>query len=130
MKLRDAILKAADHIEANPSLYDFGRFKSPECDTPACMVGWVAHFMGVPAGLNVWSGLFDGPGCIGVMGVDDSAFMHRMMVLSVEHDVWPAVNPTEAPEALRLYADKYCPAEPVTVESELARIFADAREFA
>jgi hypothetical protein len=45
--IREAILKAADHIEQNPERYDFSSCETPDCGTPGCMIGWIGHFAGV-----------------------------------------------------------------------------------
>jgi hypothetical protein len=47
MSAYTAILRAADHIEANPRLFDFERTKVPgNCRTPGCALGWIGHFAG------------------------------------------------------------------------------------
>ena len=55
MNIYNAILKAADHIERNPHLYDFYRSNVPNCGTPGCMLGWIGHFMGIPKGANIYT---------------------------------------------------------------------------
>ena len=42
MNIRTAMYKAADSIEQNPHLFDFGSVELPDCDTPGCALGWVA----------------------------------------------------------------------------------------
>lgn len=47
MDIYNAILKAADHIEKEPHLYNFYCNRVPDCGTPGCMLGWIGHFMGL-----------------------------------------------------------------------------------
>jgi hypothetical protein len=48
MSIRNALLSAANKIEANPSLFDFNSIYVPDggCGSPGCAIGWVAHFRG------------------------------------------------------------------------------------
>ena len=46
MNTRDAILKAADHIERHPDQFDFTSIDLPQCGSPACALGWIAFFLG------------------------------------------------------------------------------------
>ena len=48
MNVYEALLKAADHIERNPDLFDFYTERVPECGTPGCALGWAAYFMRLP----------------------------------------------------------------------------------
>ena len=45
---REAILKAAAHIEQYPESYDFMRVCTPGPGERACLIGWIGHFMGMP----------------------------------------------------------------------------------
>lgn len=129
MNTREAILKAADHIEANPGLYDFQKIVVPGCGTPGCMVGWVGCFKGISAGATCWwlSDCFEV-----IMDVPFDDFERRMddwfYELGTSRDLGSA---KDASTFMRLYAEKYHPAEPIaeiTVSSELDRIFATVRE--
>lgn len=44
---REAILKAAAHIEQHPESYDFMRTRTPAVGDSACLLGWIGHFMGM-----------------------------------------------------------------------------------
>jgi hypothetical protein len=47
MRTFAAILRAADHIERNPRLFDFGRTRVPHsCRTRGCALGWIGFFAG------------------------------------------------------------------------------------
>jgi hypothetical protein len=47
MDTYNAILRAADHIETNPRLFDFERTRVPShCWTPGCALGWIGFFAG------------------------------------------------------------------------------------
>lgn len=51
MEIYDAILAAADHIEAHPKEFDFGQPKVPKgpgCGSPGCALGWIGAFYGRP----------------------------------------------------------------------------------
>ena len=47
MDTYQAILRAADHIERQPQLFDFERTRVPgNCRTPGCALGWIGFFAG------------------------------------------------------------------------------------
>jgi hypothetical protein len=46
---REAILKAADHIEKHPELYDFFKHDIPADGQRGCLLGWIGRFAGMPA---------------------------------------------------------------------------------
>jgi len=47
MNAYQAILKAADHIQTHPQLFDFERTRIPgNCRTPGCALGWIGFFAG------------------------------------------------------------------------------------
>ena len=122
--IRQAILKAANHIEANPGLFDFQSLEVPGCGTPGCIVGWVGHFMGVEHGTNCW-----GDDCVGIMGVESNAFFDRMLELQEQDETEEPFTSDVGVAArfMRLYADKYHPESYPEVSKELARIFSDTR---
>lgn len=122
MEIREAILKAADHIQANPGEFDFGAWWVPNgCGTPGCAVGWIAHFMGWEAGVGCWND------AARVVGVESLEFMNRMGEVSGNQLGWTQ-SATECARALRLYADRWHPEETPeqfpTIRAELDRIFA------
>jgi hypothetical protein len=98
MNIRDAILKAADHIERNPREFDYWSTNTPEAPgrgTPGCALGWVACFMGES------------------IGALDSSWNRAMRFYSEMDSLahgWMSSAPLCA-KGLRLYADKYHPAE-------------------
>lgn len=47
LNIYDAIMKAADHIERHPKLFNFAEVWVPDCGTPGCALGWIGHFAGV-----------------------------------------------------------------------------------
>jgi hypothetical protein len=59
MSTYSAMLRAADHIEKHPRLFDFSRTRiPPDCGTPGCALGWIGHFAGrTKARLRVMFGL-------------------------------------------------------------------------
>ena len=88
MNIYSAAMKAADHIERNPGLFSFMEVGVPECGTPGCMVGWVAHFMGVP---NEW----------GV--IPDSLISRFCRAGPAQASGWPGFDATAAAEGFDLY---------------------------
>lgn len=115
MNIREALLKAADYIEAHPTEFDFGKTDRPHpCETPGCALGWIGFFMGVEAHAN-----------------DDTYFLNRVAdacnvpalkrggFTGSEGEFYFRMNElgmwiheaSECAEVMRLYADKYHPAE-------------------
>ena len=138
MNIRDAILKAADHIERNPGEFNFQSVfipSAPGCGTPGCALGWIGHFAGVhdPSDLsgywerekNAW-GLCE----VNVIGSCDLPFstareFYRAMD-AVYSDVSWRDSAQNCATALRAYADKYHPENSPVVEigswAEIARL--------
>lgn len=131
MNTRNAILKAADHIEANPGLFDFSSVKPPyECGTPGCALGWINVFSEVKPIHQT---------CLNshiTIGVPSEVFYKQMNFVSGEGNYDWTDNGANCAISLRLYADKYHPgemrAEEISpeVSSELNRIFNSARVLA
>jgi hypothetical protein len=126
MNIRDAILKAADHIERNPGEFNFGSTKIPDgpgCGTPGCALGWIGAFCGVVEAANKVQDIdscYYGWRCIALvcsetdngkqkplMRMDSGQFYARMSGLVSD---WMC-RADACARALRLYADKYHPAE-------------------
>lgn len=112
MNIREAILKAADHIEANPHRFDFDSVLVPgkTCGSPGCALGWIAAFAGQQSGKEFQTN--------DLIGCGDLEFYSRMDDIEAPFDGdkpalachWMNSAPGCA-EVLRLYADKYHPAE-------------------
>lgn len=114
MNIRQAILKAADYIEGHPQhfLYVTNNKPNPECGTPGCMLGWIGIFLSHKEDdRSSWAGS-----------------VARTLGTTVSEFAWDFVHKEscerglfvhkEAPNAarnaaalLRIYADKYHPAE-------------------
>ena len=150
MNTRNAILKAADYIEANPSLFLWSETYIPnDCGTPGCALGWIGFFANAANNMsNYWAASYkDSPRCTisavtaggypSEMGIDQEVFYDRMDDLSkIMHEgafVGWHHSAKECATLLRLYADKYHPdemsAEEISpeVSNELNRIFNSAR---
>jgi hypothetical protein len=127
MNIREAILKAADHIEANPREFGFWfvyRPDGPGCGTPGCALGWVGYFSGAKAKNT-------GQIAEEVLGYDSLIFYSRMTKMTCGGTKDWHEDAAECARRMRIYADTYHPAEPeisLTVQSELDRIFAATRE--
>ncbi len=108
MNIRQAILKAANHIESNPERFDYGSCGIPEhetCGTPGCAVGWVAFFAGQKECNEPMNAI-----CARTLGIDFwNTFIRRMDTL--DDQSW-RFTASQCAKHLRLYADKYHPATP------------------
>lgn len=120
MNIRQAILKAADHIEAHPEAFDFSDIAVPECGAPGCAIGWVAAFSGKefrrtgcgtqPHHKETIARVHDDEGVCGVVfGCGHNDFYDRMK----HFDEGWLISAKSCARALRLYADKFHPAAPI-----------------
>ena len=121
MEIRDAILKAADHIERNPGLFSFIASHIPsDCGTPGCAVGWINYFGGHAR--RAGGVINSSP-----LGVDETSFYHRMNRLGFG---WMHAAASAA-QGLRAYADKYHPAAKPPLDRAYAKFRAAfERQFA
>lgn len=109
MNIREAILKAADHIERYPADFNFGSIRVPECGTPGCALGWISHFVGEkPSRCGFYKAAAAAMGLTAEV-LPDITFYNRMTELRHAHD-W-RINSSICASILRLYADKYHPAQ-------------------
>jgi hypothetical protein len=102
MNIRQAILKAADHIEKTPGAYQFTNNDKPDCGTPGCMFGWVGVFAGIECGNN-----------LAYVSEVEQALGYRvtgLAKLADEHGISGYTTcPKTAAQLLRLFAGKYHP---------------------
>lgn len=101
MEIYNAIMAAADHIEQNPSLWFFKNVRVPDCNTPACAVGWIGHFAGINSGLSIQDV------CPLLNVRSDMAFYEQVDTVGVHLHSW--TEPAEVARGLRLYAARYHP---------------------
>lgn len=104
-----AIMRAADHIEQHPNIFDFSQFQLPrDCDTPGCALGWIGFFAGFSLDDDVqfsWDVMRVGD----LLGLDlahhnpKNEFYIRLDALSPG---WYA-NAVKCAAGLHAYADKY-----------------------
>lgn len=116
MNIRNAILAAADHIERNPGEFNYHSIEVPRragCGTPGCAYGWIATFSQLD--LEDKRHEYGGKQIVALWGFQEKAhftepteFYSRMNEFS---NGWRG-SASECAAALRLYADKYHPAEP------------------
>ena len=92
----DAIMKAANHIEKNPGIFEYSISNIPRCGSPGCALGWIGYFAGEPAGKQVER-------VAEMLNVEEIEFYRRMTAFRIS---WMS-RPSVAAEALRLYAEKY-----------------------
>lgn len=111
MNIRQAILMAADHIEGNPQEFNFSStaVPSPGCGTPGCALGWIGYFYGHAVREYGFSDVAKKS-----MGLDEFEFYDRMAELANHRfpSEWRR-NAEVCAQTMRLYANKYYPAEPV-----------------
>lgn len=100
MKIRTAILLAANRIAKRPDLFDFIEYRVPkDCGTPGCVLGWIRFYhKGRPRPFNITPL---------AMKVDDRGFYDRMSGIANGGN-WRASTKVLT-ATLRLYADKYHP---------------------
>jgi hypothetical protein len=125
MNIRQAILLAADHIEQHPAAFNFRSIYVPksDCGTPGCALGWIGYFYGC---VDKPRQAYDGRTNVSYVAsetvqIEPSEFYDRMT--EALGYTW-----TESSElcarGLRLYADKYHPAESrALIPESVARIF-------
>jgi hypothetical protein len=121
MNVREAILKAANQIEREPSCWSYMKDMVPECGTPGCALGWIGHFAGVRGHIDNVAVLL---GVERVEGTIQWGFYNRIQSLTGGRPL-PQTHTTaddyflthatlpQIAEVLRLYADKYHPAPKV-----------------
>ena len=101
----EAINLAADHIERNPKLFRFNANRVPECDTPGCAIGWVAHFRGHKVTGKFADDNVHGSACVAALGVNFYDFYDRMRALMTGGPWCDSAAICAA--TLRKYAEKY-----------------------
>ena len=113
MNIREAILKAADYIEVHPAEFNFMSISIPKggCGTPGCALGWIGHFANIRSGID--------KAAKKALGLADQVdFYRRMDIMLCGSYPGPTTwrqDPKECARALRLYADRFHPAEKAEV---------------
>lgn len=130
MNVREAILKAADHIEVAGRDYRFWAFDVPGagCGTPACMVGWIGYFLDMAPGTSnnvVKSAIARGHDRNDFYEIIDSLGGFKQACLGRDD---PQPPNADVARALRLYADKYHPAEKRGMPDSVRAIFETEQE--
>ena len=105
MDIYTAIMKAADHIEQRPELFDFKHSEVPDpCGTPGCAIGWIGYFLGVETHHDLWfEPTLESMGFSGDAVDWQDDFYERMDSLAPS---WKH-NASECARGLRAYAKKY-----------------------
>lgn len=130
MNIYNPIMKAADHIEANPALFDFQSTEIPRCGTPGCALGWIGHFMGRPAELSKdeyfsYSAVAIYTLKLGPWIVADRNF-YKLLDDLTNRSRWRD-NAIECAKALRLFAASYYGEKPAItgIPDSVRQIFAE-----
>lgn len=118
MNIYDAMMKAADHIERNPRLFNFDMCSIPgDCGTPGCALGWIGYFAGIKNDdekeIGAVAGHVSG-GCRieeSLLRISQRQFYERMD----EFNSWWNMSARKCAHAMRLYAAKYHVPKPVVV---------------
>ena len=115
MNVYEAIMKAADHIEMNPHLFNFTEVRVPSCSTPGCAVGWIAHFRGMEPRI---CGITTDAGAE-ALGYCYNQFIYQMDDLN---GVTWRFSAEKCAAAMRLYAKKYHAKPSQTAEDFMASL--------
>lgn len=107
MSIRQAILKAANSIEQNPDMFDFGSLYWPDCGTPGCALGWISVYSGIERE-EFWT--YSRDKLRELLGISNSGQFYGRMINISNHSNW-SHSADKCAKALRLYADKYHPSE-------------------
>lgn len=108
-EIRAAILRAADRVQNEPGCYDFGEIHVPVCGTRGCMWGWIGFELGMEAGTNNLS-VSDALG-YGESNTISGTGTDHLYQFCKSLGGRPHQNALAVPAVLRLYADKYFPAD-------------------
>lgn len=111
MNIRDAILAAADHIEANPKQFSFMSIEQPSrphCGTPGCALGWIGAFGGYRS--MIFQGHRASLPALGLPESSDGAHMFYARMDSLKGRLSWQSDAADCAVTLRRYADKYHPA--------------------
>lgn len=110
---REAILAAADHIEAHPEEFSYLASAiptGPGCGRPSCALGWIAYFRGMSAGsrhLNDMTREALGLGRYAFPPGPAPSFVSRMQ--KAAHGLLWRENAGACAQTLRNYADMFHP---------------------
>ena len=114
MNIREAILKAADHIEHNPGRFQFNSVFVPnDCGSPGCAIGWIGRFAGAEQGSMIEIlHRHDKPSAVELLGLrSQEDFYDRMRELALVAPAPWQYDAAQCAKALRIYADTYHPAQ-------------------
>src|SRR6267142_3249246 len=106
-----ALMKAADHIEANPDYFNFSTVVVPKnLSQHGCAIGWTAFFFERTKIRRWFRKVVPGVFCLAsdetseeMFGVDQGEFFRRMASLQL----WFRIKPLDCALALRQYAARY-----------------------
>lgn len=120
MNQREAILKAADHIERHSEGYDFWHNIVPvRCGSHGCALGWIGYFAGLTEYGSAQQIVSE------YLGIDSSAFFYADMCELTNSSPNPYkgwyISHSLAAKGLRLYADKRYPLKTPNWEEISAR---------
>jgi len=110
MKIRNAILSAADSIERDTNLYDFMSTNITDgCGTSACALGWIGYHLGYKDnGHDAINKIVQAIG-IGDATNKSQTLFYRLMDDISAGGAFCTLPPNKVAKDLRLFADKYHP---------------------
>lgn len=128
MNVREAILKAADFIEANPRKFSYHATMVPAtCRTKGCLLGWIGHFAGIPAEVDIFQ--------IALGGADEllplthyDVWQECETLGGYDWGSWEKAPPDEVAAGMRLFAEKHFPTpkvEHVGIPESVRAIFTE-----
>lgn len=117
MNLYSAFMRAADKIR-QLGAYDFTEIKIPGPNGEGCVLGWIGHYAGLPAGVRV-AELAGWREQTGLLGMSEQKFFARLHAL--EHWWEPSfiVSARTASKVMRRYAARYLQKPQLRTDVEL-----------
>lgn len=113
MEIREAILKAVDWIQGNPSKFRYENTCQPtDCGSPGCAIGWIGYFSGFTYELPKYARglvLVERDISTQLLKMSSVTFYLRLNALGQGWMDDAAI----CARVLRLYADKYHPVQPL-----------------
>ena len=122
MNERQAMYKAADSIEQNPEMFNFGSIEIPDCNTSGCALGWILFHAEESIDRFSGRGLHAvAENYLGLSSVSNGCeFYNRMATFNP----WWSIDAQACADAMRKYADKYHPEQQVDfIPASVRRIF-------
>lgn len=120
-EIREAILKAADHIEAHPEEFNIYRGRYPSRGAQGCALAWIGYFIGHEDCDFYWISVAEK-----LLPTMHELGFYRVLTEFIGNCEWTRQADLCA-KALRLYADKHFPEESAPKRDLMALFAPDYR---